>query len=124
MIPDVFSLLNVAAITAYVGTNPPRIYRAGQAPQNVAAPYVTWAVIDGVPENALADTPAIDSFSIQVDLWSDNAGTGADGVDALANVVRDQIETAHHITAISNDGIDELTQRYRLTITFTYWLSR
>jgi hypothetical protein len=123
MQPDVFSLLNVAAIQAFVGS-PARIYRHGIAPQSTTGPYLTWFNVDGVPENHLDGTPPVDAFALQVDCWSANSGDGSTQVNALAKAVRDQIETAHDITSFSGDAQDFETQRYRITITFTFWNPR
>jgi len=126
MLPDVFTLLNVSAVQAYVGTNPARIYKHGTAPQNVTAPYVTWFLVSGTPENHLDGTPPVDNCSIQVDAWSDNAGSKAAQVAAtgLANALRDAIEDAHDITSFGNDSQDYETQRYRVSMTFTFWNPR
>jgi hypothetical protein len=123
MQPDVFALLNVASIQAFAG-NPARIYRHGTAPQATAGPYITWFNVDGIPQNQLDGAPPIDAFNIQVDCWSANSGEGARQVNALAQAVRDQIETAHDITSFSGDDQDTETQRYRITITFTFWSPR
>ena len=122
MLPDVFSLLDVAAINAVVGD---RIYRHGVAAvQSPAAPYITWSMVTGTPENHLDGTPPVDRFQIQVDCWSENTGAGAVQINTLAGLVRDQIETAHHITSFDADLRDTETMRYRASLTFTWWASR
>ncbi|MDQ3288649.1 MAG: DUF3168 domain-containing protein [Pseudomonadota bacterium] len=123
MLPDVFSLLNVAAVRAFVGT-PPRIYRHGQAPQDAVAPYITWFSVYGRPEITLSETPAVDNYTIQVDCWSNNTGTGSTQVNALAMAVRDTIEARFHVTAQSIDEQDFQTQRYRIGLQFTYFEHR
>ncbi len=123
MLPDVFSLLNVSAVRALVGT-PPRIYRHGQAPQDVVAPYITWFSVFGRPEITLSETPAVDNYTIQVDCWSNNTGTGATQVNALAKVVRDTIETRFHVTGQPVDEQDFQTQRYRIGMVCTIFEHR
>jgi hypothetical protein len=124
MIPDVFALLNTSAVRAYVGTTPPRIYRHGTAPELVAAPYVTWFVVSGTPENHLDGTPPVDNVSIQVDAWSNNTGSGAIEIERLGVALRDAIEASHHITQFGNNGQDAESSRYRISITFSFWNPR
>jgi hypothetical protein len=124
MLPDVFALLNVASIRAVVGY-PPRIYRHGVAAvQSPLAPYITWALVSGTPENHLSGTPPVDRMSIQVDWWTDNTGTGSEQMNTLGALIRDQIETAHDIESFDADMRDTETMRYRGSLTFVCWLSR
>jgi hypothetical protein len=124
MLPDVFALLNVPAIRAVVGT-PPRIYRHGVAAvQSPIAPYITWALVTGTPENHLSGTPPVDRMSVQVDWWTDNTGTGSEQMNTLGALIRDQIETAHDIESFDADMRDTETMRYRGSLTFTWWLHR
>lgn len=125
MLPAVFPLLrDAAAVTALIGTAPVRAYRHGSAPQNVAAPYVTWFLLSGEPQNVLDEVPRADRQTVQVDCWSDNAGTGSAGIDALAKAVRDAIEPHAHMTAVSGDSQDPDTRRYRISMTFDFWTDR
>lgn len=125
MLPPVFPLLRAAqAVTALIGTSPTRAFRHGSAPQNVAAPYVTWAVISGVPQNALDEVPRVDQLSVQVDCWSDNTGTGSAAVEQLATAVRDALEPHAHMVSGPADSRDPETMRYRITMTFDFWRSR
>lgn len=122
MLPSVYPLLTAApAVTALVGN---RIYRHGAAPQTVTAPYITWYVVSGVPENTLDDVPRIDNYSVQVDCWSNNTGTGDAQIEELAEAVRDAIEPTAYMTAVSIDERDFETQRYRMGMTFTFWHHR
>lgn len=125
MLPAVFPIIKAAsAVTALIGTNPTRCYRHGFAPQGVEAPYLTWYVVSGVPENELSDLPRVDNYTVQIDCWSDNTGTGAAQVEALATAVRDAIEPVAHMTGVAVNGIDFETQRFRLGLTFTFWTPR
>jgi hypothetical protein len=124
MFPDVFALLNVAPIRSFVGS-PPRIYRHGVATsQSPAAPYITWSMVVGIPENHLDGTPPTDRMSIQVDCWSENTGAGSLQVGQLAQAVRNQIETVHDIESFDADLRDPETMRYRASMTFTWWADR
>lgn len=119
MLPQVFPLLrDDAGVSALIGS---RIYRHGSAPQGVIAPYVTWSVVVGIPENALGELPRSDRYEIQVDCWSDNTGSGSRGIETLAEAVRDALEPHAHMTAINLDERDLETQRYRISMQFTFW---
>lgn len=122
MLPNVYARLTASpTVTALVGT---RIYRHGAAPQNVTAPYVTWFVVSGTPENSISETPRIDNFNVQVDCWSNNTGTGDAQVEAVAEAVRDALEPYAHCTGYLINERDFDTQRYRFGMSFTFWKHR
>lgn len=122
MFPLVYPILKDApAVAALVGT---RIYRHGSAPQNVVAPYITWFIVAGTPENALGETPRVDNYQVQVDCWSNNTGTGDAQVEELAEAVRDALEARADMSAVAVNGRDPETMRYRIGMTFTFWTHR
>lgn len=124
MFPNVYAWLKASsAVTGIIGS-PPRAYEHGSAPQGVTAPYVTHFVITGNPENSISDLPPCDRYSIQVDCWSDNAGSGSLGVKTLAEAVRDAIEPHGHVVAITPNQKDPDTQRYRIGLVLDVWLNR
>lgn len=121
MLPAVFAILaNDSEVTGFIGSAPARVYRHGEAPQGVTAPYVTWFLVFGRPENCLDETPRIDAHSVQVDCWSDSDAE----VEQLATAVRDAIEPFHHMIAVGPNGRDPETMRYRIGMTFTFWTDR
>jgi hypothetical protein len=121
MLPAVFPLLaGDSDVTSLIGTAPVRVYRHGEAPQKVVAPYVTWFLASGLPENVLDGTPPADSYSVQVDCWSNSDAE----VEQLAQFVRDAIEPAHHMTSVGPNGRDPETMRYRIGMTFSFWTHR
>jgi len=121
MLPAVFPILaGDSEVTGFIGAAPVRAYRHGEAPQTVALPYVTWFVSTGAPENHLDGLPPVDSYSVQVDCWSDDQ----DQVEALATAVRDAIEHEHHMTAVIANGRDPTTMRYRIGMIFSFWTHR
>lgn len=122
MLPLVYPVLkNDAAVSALVGA---RIYRHGSAPQNVVAPYITWFIVAGTPENELGDRPKVDNYQVQVDCWSNNTGTGDAQVEELAEAVRDALEAVADMTAVAVNERDIETMRYRIGMTFTFWTPR
>lgn len=125
MLPEIFPLIaGSAAVTSIIGTNPTRFYPHGQASQNTPAPYASWFVVSGVPENCMDEVPRVDRFSIQIDCWSDNTGDGADQANDLATAIRDTLEPYAHMTAIVVDGVDPDTKRNRIALQFTFWTDR
>lgn len=97
-----------------------RIYRHGNAPQGTPAPYVTWSLLTGMPQNTLSEPPKVDSQEIQIDCWSDDDAQ----VEQLADAVRKAIEQVHHVTMMSNNSRDPTTMRYRIMLTITAWNHR
>lgn len=125
MLPVVLPILAAdPEVTGILGTTPVRFYPHGRAPQDVQAPYATWFIVSGIPENTIDEVPRIDRFSVQIDCWSSNSGEGAEEVKALATAIRDALEPFAHMTAIAVDGIDPDTQRNRLGLQFTFWEDR
>lgn len=118
MLPAVFPLLaSDSEVTGFIGTNPVRVYRHGEAPQDVQKPYVTWFLSSGRPENILDGVAPIDEDSVQVDCWSDSD----EEVVLLAEAVRAAIEPYHYMISKGPNGRDPETMRYRIGMTFTFW---
>jgi hypothetical protein len=118
MLPPVFQTLKAsAAVKAIVGTNPPRIYRHGTAPQNGDKPYITWQLVSGVPENNLSDPPPVDRQSVQVDCWHQTDA----GIEVLADAVRDAIEPVAHMTSAFNDSRETETKLFRIGLNFDFF---
>lgn len=117
MLPKVYPLLYISDLIPLIGD---RIYRHGDAPEGVQTPYVTWFVVSGVPENALDDLPLVDSYTVQVDVWSDDDAE----VEQVAKAVRDAIEPFHVMTGMTGNSQDDTTMRYRISMTFGFWTDR
>jgi len=120
MLPPVFTLLTAAApVTTLIGS-PPRAYRHGRAPQSVTAPYVTWDVPASAPERQLTGVPLADRCNVRVDCWADDDAQ----VEALAQAVRDAMEPSCESLGVVVDERDATTNRYRLSLSFDFWLLR
>lgn len=118
MLPPVFQTLKASTdVKAIVGTNPPRIYRHGEAPAGVEAPYITWLLVSGVPENNISDPPPADRQSVQVDCWHNTDK----GVDELGEAVRDALELVTHVTSYENFPRDPDTRRFRISLNADFW---
>lgn len=122
MLPNVHAVL--ASDSEVIGIATGGVWRHGSAPKGVSAPYVTWNLDVGLPENNLSDGPGIDGNLVEIDCWSENDGTGDAGVESLAAAVRDAVETVAHIESFSYDGRDPDTKRYRISMLARFWTSR
>ena len=123
MLPNLFPLLKAsAAVTAIIGSNPMRFYRHGSAPQGSTAPYVTHIAISMIPQNNLSGLPLADDSRVQISCWSNNTGTGSDGVETLYAAVREAIEPTCDILAVRDVGRDQETMRYRIDIDVQVWV--
>ncbi len=124
-LPPVFTLLAAAApVTAIVGTNPVRVFPAGNVPQvsgtdpNANLPCVTWQSIWGQPENMLGERPVVDNLRVQIDCWSTTFG----GAQALADAVQAALELNGYCVSINGHDYDTDTKRYRSSFDWSFWL--
>jgi len=124
-IAPVFTLLAAAsAVTAIVGTNPVRVYPAGNIPQSTTTdpnsnlPCVTWQTIAGATENMLSDRPVVDNQRIQVDCWALTFGAA----NALADAVQAALELNGYCVAINGHDFDIDTKRYRVSFDWSFWI--
>lgn len=125
MFPPVFQTLKAStAVKNIVGTNPPRIYEHGDAPQRpdnlpLADPYITWFTPSDAPENQLSGTPPTDRVGVQIDCWHQTSS----GIKALAIAVRDSVEGTAHMTNMFNQRESE-TKLYRVSLSFDWFVDR
>jgi hypothetical protein len=118
MLPPVFQTLKASqAVKDIVGTNPPRIYRHGQAPQDVSKPYCTWFMVVGVPEGNLSDPSPVGRQTVQIDCWHQTDA----GVETLADAVRDALEPVVHITSVIVDERETETKLYCIGLQADFW---
>lgn len=118
MLPPVYALLTGdPAVAALAGD---RVYAHGDAPQEVAAPYVTWQQIASVPEIDLSSVPDIDRATLQVNCLD---ATGA-GCQALAQAVRAALETKGHVTNVPVDMRDQETRLYWIALEMDWFFNR
>lgn len=121
MYPDVFRALKASTgVKAFVGTNPPRVYRQGRAPAQVDRPYITWLPASVAPENNLSDLPPSDRVRIQLDCWHQTDG----GVDLMATAVRDAMEPHGHMLTATPHPREPVTELYRVSMDFDWFVDR
>jgi len=109
-----------AQVQALLGSNPVRFYMFGRAPQNVVYPYAVWQIISGSPENYITNTPDIDMFGIQVDVYA----RGADEARNCALALRDAIEPYAHVVSWRGETRDDETESYRSSFDVDWWNNR
>lgn len=103
------------------GTGPIRFYQFGvneEQPQTY--PYAVWQRVGGLPENYLGQTPDIDTFTVQVDVYAKSA----DQARTVATALRDAIEPVAHITGWFGESRDPDTKNYRFTFQTDWWTPR
>jgi hypothetical protein len=121
MKPPVFQTLKAsAAVKAIVGTNPPRIFRHDDAPQDTAKPYLTWFMAGVDAHNNLSDVPVSDRIVVQIDCWHPTDA----GIEALAMAVRDAIEPHAHLTDMPADEREPETRLYHIALEFDWFVTR
>lgn len=115
--PNVYQLLNVAGVNAEVGS---RIYGFGTAPQNPTYPYITWEIITGVPSNYQGETPKVDKYRVEVNVWGRDQQTVLDAGAAIQSALD---SNGHQITQIGPNQ-DQATQSFRLQLDYSIWTDR
>ncbi|WP_460640109.1 DUF3168 domain-containing protein [Larkinella harenae] len=121
MIPKLFPVLLASPpVTALLGLNPLRVFPWGEAPQNVAYPYATYGVFNGVPENYMDQVPDLDRLGTQVDVWAKTS----ESCQQSAVAIRNALEPIGHMTSISNMERDPQTKSYRLRLEFDFYTTR
>lgn len=107
-------------VQALLGGTSPRIYPFGQAPQNVAKPYVVYQWIGGAPFNLLNCRPGADQASLQVDVY----GLTTQSTTAAAKAIRYAIELDSYITSYHGDTREEDTLLYRTSFDLDWIVNR
>lgn len=121
MFPQVFQALKASeAVKAIVGTNPPRIYRHGNAPQDTSRPYCVWFIVTGNPEITLSELPAVDRQMVQIDCYHQTDA----GIELLAIAVRDAIEPYAHMVGQPVDLREPETRLLHIALTFDWFVDR
>lgn len=121
MISPLFPTLNAdGKVKSLLGGDKIRVYPFGQQSSPIQYPYIVWQVISGSPENFLGTRPDIDSYSIQVDIYSLSLANCID----CATAVRDAIEGNAYITRWGTQEIETETKAYRLSFDVDWYEKR
>lgn len=103
-----------------LGSAPTRFWPMGDAPQNSAKPYATFALVSGRPENNLNCPPDIDNESVQVDCWADTPSEAR----SVAKAIRAAVEVAAYVVAFNFELREPDTRLYRVSFTVDFWTER
>jgi hypothetical protein len=114
MLPPVASILRASAPVLAIVSD--RIFRHGDAPQNVTKPYITWSVSSDSPYNQLSDVASMDMVSIDVSCWHPTDS----GAEDLAVLVSDAIERHAYMGSITVDEREPETKLYNITMQFDW----
>ena len=97
-----------------------KLYPFGEAPELTDDPYVVWQVIDGSPENYISNVPDIDAYTIQVDVYADEASESR----AIAAAIQNVIESVAHVTRYNGEWRDPDTRAYRCSFSVDWFVDR
>lgn len=109
MLPPIFATCQASAgVVAALGSNPLRLFPAGEAPAGVAKPYAVWRTAFGSPENVMDGAPSIDSWNLDVTIYANTMQQARDTAEAI----RDAIEAVAYINSLGPDDRDPDTKLY------------
>lgn len=121
MFPPIFTTAaQDAAVQSALGVSPTRFYPFGEAPQGTEETYAVWQTITGLPENYLNQTPDLDRYAVQVDVYA----ATVDEARAAAQALRDAFEQSAHITAWRGEEREPETRSYRIGFDVEWFVSR
>lgn len=120
MYPPVYAIVKDDPVVQAALGSEPRVYPFGQAPQFPATPYAVWQVISGAPENYINDTPNIDSYGVQVDVYADSVAT----VRSVAVALRGALEKSAHVVSWRGEHYENDTKLYRVSFDVDFWTPR
>lgn len=110
MVPLIQSILQgSAAVRAKLG-DPVRAF-PGTAPVDTPMPYVTWGTVGGSPLAQLSDPPPADGWRVRLNVW----GTDLSEANAVAMVIRDEIERRGSIESYNPPPDDDETGAYGIS---------
>jgi hypothetical protein len=103
MYPPVYETLKSApAVTAFLGTNPTRVFLTEAPQKGNHPPYLVWNTANGTPENYLGSNSDIDQFSTPMDIYA----TTYDEARQIVKAVRNALDGKAYITAWLGETID------------------
>lgn len=107
-------------VQALLGGAEPRVYPFGEAPQDVAKPYVVYQWIGGNPFNMLNCRPDADSVTLQVDAY----GLTPQSSTEAAKAIRNAVELHSYLTSYRGNMRDDETKLYRTSFDLDWLVKR
>lgn len=121
MFPPVFQVCaGDSSVQALLGTAPTRLWPFGEADPVPPYPYAVWQIISGGPQNYLGQTPDMDVFGVQLDVYAKSAADARE----VAQALRTAIETSAHVTAYIGEFRDTITRSYRYSFSADWFVPR
>jgi len=119
MLPPLMQVLAASsAVEQIFGDDAARVY-ANEAPPEVDRPYAVFSTIYGTPENELGDSPGVDSWGVQIDVYGARISEVRDGAQAI----RDAIEPHAYVVSWRGEGRDKVTRDHSFSFDIE-WLYR
>lgn len=120
--PPIFKLCNncPAVVNLLKDNGVLRVFEFGQAPQDVAKPYVVWQEISGGHEPSLDLRPCNENHFIQVDCYAETASEAKD----IKNVIELALETHALTTTYRGNSKESETKLFRTTLDFEFLTTR
>jgi hypothetical protein len=125
MFPPLFATLFASApVKAIFGSAPLRVYAFGDAPAKGApgylVPYAVFQTVFGNPENYLNQTPDLDRWGVQVDVYALTLTAARNGAEAIRNA----LEPVAYVTAWNGELRDTDTQLFRYSFDVSFQTPR
>lgn len=121
MFPPIFELAAAdSAVTTLLGTDPVRLWPFAEARQDETRPYAIWQVTYGAPDNLLGEVPKMDRHGVQVDCYALTASE----TRAIAEALRDALETSAYIVSWNGEFKDVATGLFRYSFTVEFMTAR
>jgi hypothetical protein len=121
MYPPVFNIISSdVSVTALLGTNPVRMFSFGSAPDRVVLPYAVWHIVSGEPENYLGETPDMDSYLVQIDVYGSTPGEAR----VVAQAVSSALESTAYVMAWRGERRDTDSGNYRYSFDANFYVNR
>lgn len=120
MIAPIFAVCAASQAVRDLLGSPVRLYPFGLQDDNIVYPYALWQNISGVPENYLDRRPDVDSYTLQVDVYSDTVTSAQE----VAKALRDVIEPNAYITRWGAQSRDPETKRFRYSFDVDWIVKR
>ena len=108
------------AVLTLLGSPEPRIFPFGEAPQDVARPYVVYQWINGDPKNILSGRPKMDQPSLQIDVY----GLSSQSSSETAKAIRYAVELDCYLTSYRGTTREEETKLYRTSFDIDWMVNR